>query len=607
MPIIEKIDPYGAYIPWKLYRESTRYKNKQLIKDLSYLGRPLERTIILDADPSHFQLQPSNGIAMTRWTGSKNDPVAKELVGLIPFLEALAIKRVPDVRPVIKYYEGKNIPLAYAEAEAEVKRKTVEEWEKRKEGSEGFVRGLLSSALGSLVKPPNRDTPPDTEMEAKRKIYQRMYLEEQKYWKDNEEIIKKQMDEDRERQLKDRAWFRAIFFLGTSPFSIASIKGQLMFKRLLVRSPPSRLASQRGLSATYTRVLSNRRFLSVTPQLFAKNTDTENSKRSFQLHPADSDNKPTPVNSRPWSDWVVNHPVYKSTELDAVKVVRHERKTISDKVASSLVSTSRKMFDLVTRYKHASPEEARKVMEKEGLTELPLAELRRRGFVMDVPQWMMRILFLETIAGVPGMVAGMCRHLQSLRVMRRDGGWIHTLLEEAENERMHLLTFMKIAKPSWFFRLLIVGAQGVYCNLFFLEAVLTYTQIIDEMERGNLPEWEKGAQQVPQIAKDYWRLGDDATMLELVKAVRADEAGHRFVNHTLANLDTKHDFNPFGLRHPDSQMQGTLPGISRDESLKWIKEVEDEFRRGQPPSIPPPDLMEEKAQEVEKRREGEMA
>ena len=30
-----------------------------------------------------------------------------------------------------------------------------------------------------------------------------MYLEEQKYWKDNEEAIKKQMDEDRERQLKE--------------------------------------------------------------------------------------------------------------------------------------------------------------------------------------------------------------------------------------------------------------------------------------------------------------------------------------------------------------------------------------------------------------------
>lgn len=39
-------------------------------------------------------------------------------------------------------------------------------------------------------------------------------------------------------------------------------------------------------------------------------------------------------------------------------------------------------------------------------------------------------------AGVPGMVAGMLRHLHSLRRMERDHGWIHTMLEEAENERM---------------------------------------------------------------------------------------------------------------------------------------------------------------------------
>ncbi|KAM0749849.1 HAD-like protein [Meredithblackwellia eburnea MCA 4105] len=203
MPIIEKIDPYGAYIPWKLYRESTRNKNNTLIKDLSYLGRPLERTIILDTNPELFSLQPENGVAMQPWKGSVDDANAKELIALIPFLEAIAIKRVTDVRPVIKHYEGKHIPTAYAEAEAKTKAKLVEEWERSKERTSGVVAGILSSALGSLVKPPNRDSPPETDMEQKRKIYQRMYLEEQKYWKDNEEFIKKQMDEDRERQLKE--------------------------------------------------------------------------------------------------------------------------------------------------------------------------------------------------------------------------------------------------------------------------------------------------------------------------------------------------------------------------------------------------------------------
>ncbi len=63
-------------------------------------------------------------------------------------------------------------------------------------------------------------------------------------------------------------------------------------------------------------------------------------------------------------------------------------------------------------------------------------------------QWMIRFIFLESIAGVPGMVAGMLRHLHSIRRLKRDNGWIETLLEESYNERMHLLTFMKMCEPG---------------------------------------------------------------------------------------------------------------------------------------------------------------
>jgi hypothetical protein len=62
------------------------------------------------------------------------------------------------------------------------------------------------------------------------------------------------------------------------------------------------------------------------------------------------------------------------------------------------------------------------------------------------------VIFLETVAGVPGFVGGMHRHLMSLRYMKRDYGWIHTLLEEAENERVHLHTFMHLKKPTVLFR-----------------------------------------------------------------------------------------------------------------------------------------------------------
>ena len=62
----------------------------------------------------------------------------------------------------------------------------------------------------------------------------------------------------------------------------------------------------------------------------------------------------------------------------------------------------------------------------------------------------------------------------------------------------------------------------------------------------------------PAIAKDYWRLKDDATMLDVVYAVRSDESTHRFVNHSLANLNTKTDVNPFALREPDMHTKGKL-------------------------------------------------
>ena len=91
---------------------------------------------------------------------------------------------------------------------------------------------------------------------------------------------------------------------------------------------------------------------------------------------------------------------------------------------------------------------------------------------MTEKDWMLRIIFLETVAGVPGMVGGMLRHLKSLRKLEKEGRWIETLLEEAENERMHLMTFMAIKKPRIMTRLMIVGAQGVFCNAFFFAYLL---------------------------------------------------------------------------------------------------------------------------------------
>lgn len=159
-----------------------------------------------------------------------------------------------------------------------------------------------------------------------------------------------------------------------------------------------------------------------------------------------------------------------------------------------------------------------------------------------------RAVVLETIAGVPGMVAGMWIHLKSLRQMKTGyGPIIRELLAEAENERMHLMFFIEIAKPNLFERLLILLAQGIFWNFYFLmyittpktahkmiayfeeEAVRSYTEylhLIIDGKISNVP--------APQLAIDYYKLSKNARLTDMIKCVRDDELHHSKVNHKYA-------------------------------------------------------------------------
>ena len=79
-----------------------------------------------------------------------------------------------------------------------------------------------------------------------------------------------------------------------------------------------------------------------------------------------------------------------------------------------------------------------------------------------------RAVVLETVAAVPGMVGATLTHLRCLRNMCDDRGWIRTLMEEAENERMHLMTFIEIARPNWLERALVLVAQAAFFTFFLL-------------------------------------------------------------------------------------------------------------------------------------------
>lgn len=230
----------------------------------------------------------------------------------------------------------------------------------------------------------------------------------------------------------------------------------------------------------------------------------------------------------------LNHHQWKKEELD-IALTHVQPETISDKLALNAVKLVRFGFDTATCWNHDITQE--KILQ--------------------------RVIFLETIAAVPGMTAAIIRHFSSLRYMERDGGLINMFLEEATNERMHLLTFVTMKDPSYLFRAAVIGSQFAFGSGFLLayiispnfchrfvgyveeEACSTYTKIIDAIEKApegsELASWR--TEKAPKIAIAYWHLGEKGTVLDVMKAVRADEAEHRDVNHSVVGLKPG-DVNP---------------------------------------------------------------
>jgi hypothetical protein len=253
--------------------------------------------------------------------------------------------------------------------------------------------------------------------------------------------------------------------------------------------------------------------------------------------------------------------------MKEIKIAHRETRNWSDYTALSAVRFVRWCFDRVMGYKHPSSSQQQ---HQDG------------PYAMTEEKWLTRFIFLESIAGVPGMVAGMVRHLHSLRLLRSDKGWIATLLEDSQNERMHLLTFLQFRQPGLVMRTMLLAAQGVFFNVFFLaylispatchrfvgyleeEAVITYTRTIADLEAGKLPKWQN--MEAPKIAKEYFRLEEGRDRVrDLLLVIKTDEAKHREVNHTLANLEQKLDPNPFEAEW------GTVEGPKPSKGIEFIK------------------------------------
>lgn len=270
------------------------------------------------------------------------------------------------------------------------------------------------------------------------------------------------------------------------------------------------------------------------------------------------------------------HPTFSKDDCELVKFEHREPVSRGDRIALRGIKLVRSSFDFVTGYRKA-------------LTPQEVEQMKGTRYYMTPSKWLTRCIFLESIAGVPGMVAAFIRHLHSLRLLKRDKAWIETLLDEAYNERMHLLTFIKLGQPSWFTRTIIYIGQGVFCNAFFLcylinprychrfvgyleeEAVSTYTHLLEEVDMGKLKEFDNI--QIPTISWHYWpELNENSSFRDLVLMIRADEAKHREVNHTLGNLNQAMDRNPFAMQVANSDKKQPENGLKTHKGTGWDRD-----------------------------------
>ncbi|KIM28065.1 hypothetical protein M408DRAFT_329713 [Serendipita vermifera MAFF 305830] len=206
IPVIEALDPFNFSIMYHLFREATRTHKGVLVKDLSYLNRDLSKVIALDTVKERYMLQDDNLVEVGKWKPGKKGPGEKSdgdggLVALIPFLESIAIFGVPDVRPVLSHYRGKDVAKEWAQVEAENKARFIKDWEAKQAQAGGLASGgwTMGRLTGSAPKTPQV---PQTLLELRRAEAQRVYKQEQAFLEQNREELQRQKDKAQEEGMK---------------------------------------------------------------------------------------------------------------------------------------------------------------------------------------------------------------------------------------------------------------------------------------------------------------------------------------------------------------------------------------------------------------------
>ncbi|CAE8606408.1 unnamed protein product, partial [Polarella glacialis] len=301
-------------------------------------------------------------------------------------------------------------------------------------------------------------------------------------------------------------------------------------------SMPPRLCgdgpSRRSLAESVTQLMAQRRWNAGQESLNNVMPDKKHFRESATPHPLRPHQHLDP-DEGPIVELMHNH-VWSQEEIDLRlgNLYQHKPQSWSDSLARGIMYSLYRTFNFMTGFKPVNTP-------------------------VKAVEW--RLIVLESFAGVPGFMVAMFRHFRSLRTLERDHGWIHTLLEEAENERMHLLVCMKMFKAGPITRFLVVAAQlfmtpmlamvyiarpkAVHRFVGYLEetACMTYANIIHQVETPGTPLHEAWAElPAPALAKAYWKLSDEALVwpnhvIQIVEMTCITVAFHELMARTICS------------------------------------------------------------------------
>jgi len=270
----------------------------------------------------------------------------------------------------------------------------------------------------------------------------------------------------------------------------------------------------------------------------------------------------------------VPHMLWSQDDVKAVQMTHKPATGFIDRLAFGMVKMTSSMFDFMSGY-----------------------SIAKRNNNISTSQWCSRLIMYETLSNASGATGAMMRHLRSLRLLHRDYGWVHTLVEDAENERMHLLTALQLKEAGSVYRLGIIMLQMMYVGgismTYFMSPKLChrmiayseeaafnlYTNLLQDLDKGLLPQWQN--KPAPEHAIKYYRLPADATLRDVFMSIRADESRHRDINHLVA--DSVHDpdaKDPFlaeplkRLQTPASAGAGASASTSASASLSSSRPTE---------------------------------